>query len=130
MSLRLGAETYAVPVEHVIEVAELGVLTPVPGARPALLGVRNLRGDILPVFDLGSALGVGDSRVAGGVLVTESDGVRAGFAIDAVIDVGMLPPVSEDTHSPLLSGAVLADSGLVGVVDVPRLFLSLSSEVA
>ena len=60
--LSLAAETYAVPVEHVLEAAELAQVRPVPGARPELLGVSNLRGQILPVADLAALLGAARVR--------------------------------------------------------------------
>ena len=124
--VRLGGEAYAVPVEHVIEVAELGTLSPVPGAHGSVLGVRNLRGEVLPVFDLASVLGVTGGNLPQSLLVTEQGGLRAGFAIDEVTDVGALPPVTEETQSELLAGAALDDTGLVGIVDIERLFAALA----
>ena len=55
--LRVGGESYAFGVEHVLEVAELGEIAPVPGAPAGVLGVRNLRGQVLPVFELASVFG-------------------------------------------------------------------------
>jgi len=128
--LRLGGESYAVPVEHVLEVAELGELSPVPGAPRSVLGIRNLRGEVLPVFDLASVLGItGDSRRKC-LLVTEHGSVRAGFAIDEVTDVGTLPPLVEDTESKLLTAAALDDSGLIGVIDLERVFAALAPGTA
>jgi chemotaxis signal transduction protein len=124
--MRVGGESYAVAVEHVIEVAELGTLSPVPGAHGSVLGVRNLRGEVLPVFDLASVLGVTGDNLPQCLLVTEQGGLRAGFAIDEVTDVGALPPVTEETQSELLAGAALDDTGLVGIVDIERLFAALA----
>jgi chemotaxis signal transduction protein len=123
--MRVGTEMYAMPVENVLEVAELGDLAVVPGARPEALGVRNLRGQILPVFDLAALFGVRRTDVPQRLLVAESDGRRAGFAIDEVSDVGELPEPAEETESDLLLGAALAGEDLVGVVDVRRLFAAL-----
>jgi chemotaxis signal transduction protein len=128
--VRVGTESYAVGVEHVIEVAELGRLTPVPGAHASVLGVRNLRGEVLPVFDLASVLGITGDSLPQRLLVTEHGSLRAGFAIDGVTDVGPLPPVTEETQSNLLAGAALDDSSLVGVVDIERLFAALALEDA
>jgi chemotaxis signal transduction protein len=128
--VRVGGESYAVAVEHVIEVAELGTLSPVPGARNSVLGVRNLRGDVLPVFDLAAVLGVTGDSLPQCLLVTELGSLRAGFAIDEVTDVGELPPIGEETHSKLLAGAALDDSGLIGVVDVELLFAELAVAAA
>jgi chemotaxis signal transduction protein len=123
--MRIGTEMYAIPVENVLEVAELGDLAVVPGARPEALGVRNLRGQILPVFDLAALFGVQRPDVPQRLLVAESGGRRAGFAIDEVSDVGELPEPAEETESDLLVGAALAGDDLVGVVDVKRLFAAL-----
>ena len=124
--VRLGGESYALAVEHVLEVAQLGKLSPVPGAHGSLLGVRNLRGDVLPVFDLASVLGIKGHSLPQCLLVTEQGSLRAGFAIDEVTDVGTLPPVTEETQSSLLAGAALDESGLIGVVDVERLFAAVA----
>ena len=64
--LRVAAETYAMPVEHVLEVAEIGLVRAVPRARPEMLGVWNLRGQILPVVDLAQLLGIRSRRRRGG----------------------------------------------------------------
>jgi chemotaxis signal transduction protein len=124
--VRLGGESYAVCVEHVIEVADLGTMSPVPGANRSVLGIRNLRGEVLPVFDLSSVLGIKGDSLPQCLLVTEHGSLRAGFAIDEVTDVGTLPPVTEETQSKLLSGAALAGSGLIGVIDIERLYTTLS----
>jgi chemotaxis signal transduction protein len=127
VSLRIGVELYAVGVEHVLEVAELGAVTPVPGAPPAVLGVWNLRGQILPVLDLGSLLGLAPSTERRRLVVAEAAGRRAGLAVDEVSDVGTLPSPTEETESELLAGATLTEAGLVGHVDVLRLFGVLES---
>jgi purine-binding chemotaxis protein CheW len=49
----LGDEAYAIGLRHVREVLEMAPLTPVPGAPTAVRGVMNLRGQVVPVVDLG-----------------------------------------------------------------------------
>lgn len=119
--LQVGSESYAVPAEQVREVANLGPVRGVPGSRPELLGVCNLRGQIVPVVDLALLLGI--SRVAppGCLLVTDVINREAGFAIDGVSGVGDLPDQADDAKSGLLTGATLAGDDLVGLLDVPRI---------
>jgi purine-binding chemotaxis protein CheW len=124
--LRVGGESYAFGVEHVLEVAELGEIAPVPGAPAGVLGVRNLRGQVLPVFELASVFGIKREGAARGLLVVEHEGRRAGFAIDEVVDVGVLAAPSESAESAFLHGAVLDNGELIGVVDVPQLFRTLA----
>jgi chemotaxis signal transduction protein len=123
--VRVGVELYALPVEYVLEVGEVGDLTVAPGAARATLGVRNLRGDLLPVFDLAAVLGLPSSVSPQRMIVAERQGTRAGFAVDEVIEVDELPEGGEESDSDLLSGAILLDGSLVGMIDVDRIFDTL-----
>jgi purine-binding chemotaxis protein CheW len=122
---RVADEAYAVSVSHVLEVSDLGDVTPVPGARREVLGVRNLRGKILPVIDLAALLGTRRTAPPGRLLVAESDGRQAGLAIDEVTEVGELGDPAEDADSPLLLGTMLTDGDLIGVVNMPAVLDAL-----
>jgi chemotaxis signal transduction protein len=115
--VQVADEHYALPVADVLEVAELGDVTPVPGAGPAVLGVRNLRGQVLPVVDLATIFEVAPGK-AERIVIAERDGLRAGLAVDAVAGVEQLPEATEEVGSGHLVGAALADGALVGVIDV------------
>lgn len=119
---RVGGEAYAVPVEHVLEVVGLGELAPVPGAPRAVLGVRNLRGQVLPVVDLATVLGIERNGPGQRLVITEAHGRRAGLAIDEVTDVGDLAGAVQESESEYLIGATLAGDELVGLVDLGRVF--------
>jgi chemotaxis signal transduction protein len=113
-----GGEHYAIPVEQVLEISELGSVSPVPGAGAELMGVRNLRGSVVPVIDLATALGLTDATDRGRIVVTEADGTRGGLAVTEIVDVGELPEATEEAESRYLDGAVLVDGQLVGVIGV------------
>jgi chemotaxis signal transduction protein len=123
--VRVGAEMYALPVAHVLEVSEIGDLTIAPGASRETLGLRNLRGEVLPVFDLGAVLGLPHNADPRRMLVAEHGGLHAGLAVDEVTGVEQLPEADQEVESDLLSRAVLIDGALVGVIDVDRLFVNL-----
>ena len=123
--MRVGGELYALPVENVIEVAELGDVAPVPGAPPAVLGVCNLRGEVLTVVDLAAIFGIRHEKAPARLVVAEDGARRAGFAVDEVIDVGDLPDATEPTESAFLVGAALADGSLVGLIEIPRVLDAL-----
>jgi purine-binding chemotaxis protein CheW len=116
--IRIAGEHYALPVEHVLEVAEPGDLAPVPGAPAQIVGVCNLRGQVVPVISLATLLGLPDEEEPGRIVVAELDARQAGLAVESVLDVGDLPGSSEPTESPYLSGAALIDGTLVGLLDV------------
>jgi purine-binding chemotaxis protein CheW len=117
-----GGEHYAIPVAGVLEIAEHGDVSEVPGAPPEVLGVRNLRGQVIPVIDLAAGLDLQSSSDRERMVVVEDSGRLAAFAVDAVVDVGALGEATEEVDSPYLRGALLVDGALVGVVDVAALF--------
>jgi purine-binding chemotaxis protein CheW len=118
---------YAMAVEHVLEVRDFGTLAAVPGSPPAMLGVCNLRGQILPVVDLSLLLGISRTASPERLLVAGTGGLKAGFAIDEVSMVGELADPAEEAESDLLVGAMLVGGELVGVIDVPQVFASLEA---
>jgi purine-binding chemotaxis protein CheW len=126
--VRVGAEEYAIPVRHVPEVAELGDVTPVPGAPPQVLGIRNLRGEVIPVFDLALGLGAERSGEPTRIVLADDGTRRCGLAVDAVLAVADLDAADEPVDSPLLLGAVLIDGRLVGMLDVPALLDALAPD--
>jgi chemotaxis signal transduction protein len=126
--LRVGDELYALPIEHVVEVMEVGKLATVPGAGSGLLGVANLRGQVLPVFDLGRVFGLRRDQPPLRIVVAERNGELAGFAVDDVTDVAPLGTELEETDVDHLRCALLEHGSLVGVVDIDRIFSVLARE--
>jgi purine-binding chemotaxis protein CheW len=119
--VRVGAEHYALPVEHALEVVDVGELTPVPGSPPAVLGLRNLRGEVLAAVDLAAVLGIESDGAAATLLVAAAGSRRAGLAVDEVIGVGTLPEVELEAENGYLSGTTVVDGALLGVVSAPAL---------
>jgi chemotaxis signal transduction protein len=120
--LRVASEMYAIPVAYVREVTPFGDVVAVPGARPEILGVWNLRGQILPVIDLAALLGITRTAPPSRMLVAAEDDRRAAFTIDEMSDVTELGEPTEETESGLLVGAVLTEANLIGVINVPKIF--------
>jgi chemotaxis signal transduction protein len=120
--VRAAGEHYALRVGDVLEILEATVLTVVPGAPPAVLGVCNLRGRIVPVVALAQVLGLADgAQGRNRIVITQADAGPVGLAVDEVVDVGPLGEVSQETDSMFLDGATLVDGALVGVLDLPQL---------
>jgi purine-binding chemotaxis protein CheW len=102
--VRVGDRQWAVPTVRVREVAVVGSLTPVPHAPPAILGLMQLRGQILPVIELGpDGAAAHPPKPGDPLLVVESGPIRAALRVDHV-------------HG------VEPDTGRVEVLDVATLF--------
>jgi purine-binding chemotaxis protein CheW len=126
--VRAANEQYALRVEEVLEVAELGEITPVPGANASVMGVRNLRGQVVPVLSLARVLDVPDSAAPQRIVIAGDSDRKAALAVDEVIGVEELPTPSEEVASSHVVGAALADGSLVGVVDVPSILDAIEGQ--
>jgi purine-binding chemotaxis protein CheW len=104
---RLGKEEFGVPIASVQEIVRVSAeLTRVPKAPPAVEGVINLRGAVLPVMDLRRRLGLesvprSDQQR---IIVLLIDGIRTGFIVDSVAEVLKIHK-STIEPTPRLSGA-------------------------
>ena len=52
VTFSLAGKDYAIDIMRVTEIAQAGNFTYVPNTSPFVLGVYNLRGDIIPIIDL------------------------------------------------------------------------------
>ena len=110
----LGGRPFAVDVREAREVVMLEPLTAVPGAPAPLLGVANLRGNVLGVAEARPLLGLAPRPVAPGspALVIAAGAVQAAIPIDRVVGLDWFDtpvPLETNDHRP---GAAFA-AGLV-----------------
>ncbi|HEY4254264.1 MAG TPA: chemotaxis protein CheW [Roseomonas sp.] len=119
--IRLGTETYGLPIGAVDEVVRLPErLSRLPGAPAYVRGVMNLRGRVIPVIDQRHRFAVapGTAPAASGsgrVLVMTLGPLQVGFAVDAVstiIEVAageLLPAPALGADGALFDRAVPVD---------------------
>jgi len=116
LRLRCGAQTYAIELLKIREVVLPAPLLALRGAAPCLAGVMNLRGQVVPVVDLG--LQLGDEAVAETastrIIVLEDAGDVLGLRVTAVEDVILIGDAQiEGTHTSRL--APVGDHRIRGV---------------
>jgi purine-binding chemotaxis protein CheW len=76
--LPVGTDLYALPVDWAREVVAGPTLTPLATAPPVVIGLFNLRGQIVPLFDTAALLGLGRvETVAFAVVVNSAHGLAA-----------------------------------------------------
>lgn len=98
--VRIASERYALATSHVSRMVGAADLAAVPGAPRILLGVMNLHGDVLPVFDPRPLLGLGETTAAARPQVAVLGGERAelGLVVDAAEQVEALRV--DQLHAP------------------------------
>jgi purine-binding chemotaxis protein CheW len=132
LTFRLGHEEYAVAIEYVREVLKAPPITEVPRAPVGILGVVNVRGDVVGVFDPRYRLGLPAAEAVEGVgrIVIVDDGEGAcGLLVDAVASVVRLPRGSVEpcpqgiggASAECLAGIGRERSRLFTVLDLPAL---------
>lgn len=127
-------QIFGINVFKVQEVIATPRLTILPSGHRLIRGVADLRGGIVPVIDLGLALG----RVAGAppahVIVTEYNRTVQGFLVRSVerivhVDVATVLPPPGDTCEPgYLTAITRYGNELVEIVDVEKVLAEVMGE--
>lgn len=126
----LGGTTCAVPLSGVLEIQRPPVITWIPNLPDWVLGVANLRGEIISVVELRRCFGLPmqahdeSSRIV--VVRSEDHEVVAGLIVDRVVGITGIHPnrvasyASQDTSglAPFLTGAVEEKGRVVAMMDL------------
>jgi purine-binding chemotaxis protein CheW len=131
LTFRLGDEEYGLEILRVQEIKGYSRVTPLPNTPPEVRGVMNLRGAVVPVFDLRTRFGLPAAEYTRfTVIIVVTAGPRVGgLVVDAVSDVLTVGP-GEVVPTPDLGAAVdtscvtgMARTGdrLVTLLNVDRL---------
>jgi purine-binding chemotaxis protein CheW len=85
----VGGRSCALDVSQIREVVRWSAPTPLPDAPGLIDGVLDLRGSIVPVIDLGRALGLAAVKpgLISRIAVVEVDGMVLGLAVQAALEV-------------------------------------------
>lgn len=115
--LPVGPEWYAVDTTSVREVVARPLVVRLPTAPATVLGVFNLRGEIVPLFDTAALLGVGAQAEHPFVAVVETALGPAGLNATAVPEAARLTEHASAAELPGASGVYAHDGRLVVLVE-------------
>jgi purine-binding chemotaxis protein CheW len=127
----LADEKYGVPVAQVREVLRYTEITPVPGAPDYVLGIINLRGNVVTVLDTRKRFALPPVEVDDStrVVIIEVEEQVVGILVDQVSEVMRLntgeietaPNVGNDESSKYIQGVASRDGNLLILVDLHKL---------
>ena len=137
IAFSIGEQTYGVEITTVREIRAWNGATPLPNTRQFVRGVINLRGTIVPIFDLRARFGDGPtSATKNHVVVVMSVGDKwVGILVDAVSDI--LTVSRDDIHqvpegnsidTELLKGIVTHEGRMVGLIDLAAVISGARAE--
>ncbi len=131
VTFSLDQEMYGINVMNVQEVLPCAEIAPVPGAPPFVLGIINLRGNVVTVIDTRMRFGLSPLEEMGKsrVVVIEANDQVAGILVDSVSEVigvkgneiDTAPSVGNDDSSRYIYGVVSRENVLLILVDVYKL---------
>ncbi len=93
LSLRVGTQWYGIPVDAVVEVHHMVLLTELPVPLPLVIGLMTLRDQVVPVFDLRLFFGISTPhyRLDTPIVVLRTSSGIAGLVADDVHNVESIP---------------------------------------
>jgi len=134
------SELFGINVFKVREIVAMPNITEVAGAVPNMLGVANLRGQIIPVIDLPAVVGCVPSTGLNILLVTEYARSTQGFAVESVeeivrLDWGQVLSAENSSVAGMVTSIArldgdIADTRLAQVLDVEQILRSIQPEEA
>src|SRR5690554_2178764 len=114
VTFQLAEETYGINVMQVQEVLRHSEIAPVPGAPDYVLGIINLRGNVVTVIDTRTRFGLMSGEITDNtrIIVIESERQVIGILVDSVAEVVYLrsseidttPSVGTDESSKFIQG--------------------------
>ncbi len=116
---RLGEAMFGIPAAQIQEVVQMGSVTPVHHAPPCIVGIRNLRGRIVTVIDLGMRLELRQAQrgAESRIMIVDSAGELVGLLVDRVDDTIFLQPENMSPPPPNLGA--LQEGAMRGVYRCP-----------
>jgi purine-binding chemotaxis protein CheW len=102
----LAYERYGIESRFVREVYPLKDLTPLPGTPPFVLGMINVRGQILSVIDIKRFFDLPEKGLTdlNKVVILHLDGMEFGILADVIVGVRRIPLTDIQTFLPTLVG--------------------------
>ena len=130
VTFRLENETYGINVMQVQEVLRYTEIAPVPGAPSYVLGIINLRGNVVTVIDTRKRFGLNcsDTTDQTRIVIIESDSQVIGILVDAVAEVVYLrqseieatPNVGNEDNAKFIQGVCHKNDELLILVDLEK----------
>ena len=131
VTYRLGDETYGINVMQVQEVLRYTEIAPVPGAPSYVLGIINLRGNVVTVIDTRQRFGLDTAPVSDNtrIVIIEADRQVVGILVDSVAEVVYLrqseietaPNVGNDESAKFIQGVCNKNNELLILVELDKM---------
>jgi len=131
VTFRLDFEIYGINVMSVQEVLRVTEVAPVPGAPNYVIGIINLRGNVVTVIDTRMRFGLPTKEMDDStrIVIIEAENQTVGIVVDSVSEVvdvyaneiETAPNVGNDETARYIEGVVSRNDELLILVDLNKL---------
>jgi purine-binding chemotaxis protein CheW len=131
VTFKLDHETYGINVMQIQEVLRYTEIAAVPGAPDYVLGIINLRGNVVTVIDTRKRFGLSDSEVSDHtrIVVIEIDNQVIGVLVDSVAEVVYLrqseietaPNVGNEESAKFIHGVCNKNGELIILIEFDKM---------
>lgn len=131
VTFKLAGETYGINVMQVQEVLRYSEIAPVPGAPSYVLGIINLRGNVVTVIDTRHRFGLDAGELTDNtrIVIIEADNHVVGILVDSVAEVvylreseiEMAPNVGNEESAKFIQGVCHKNDELLILVELDKL---------
>lgn len=131
LAFEVGGQSYAINIGKVREIRGWTEPSGMPNSEAHVMGVINLRGEVLPLLDLAAKLGLTTPEISerSVIIVVEADELTVGFLVDSVSNI--ITPSPEDMQPPPevvkssgkghVSALTLLDDNVTRILDLEAL---------
>lgn len=131
VTFRLDEEVYGINVMLIQEVLRVTEIAPVPGAPSYVVGIINLRGNVVTVIDTRMRFGLPPKEMDDStrIVIIETENQTVGIIVDSVSevvdiyasDIETAPNVGNDETARYIEGVVSREEHLLILVDLNKL---------
>lgn len=143
LTFKLGNETFAANVAHVLHILGIPEITKMPNSPDYVLGVMNLRGQVLPVIDphprfkIEAQETTKDTCIVVLEITHDDETFQIGSLMDSVQEVieinedDILPPPELGTlyNSKYIDGVIQQGEKFILILNITQVFSELSSGI-
>ena len=129
---KIGSEEYGIEILKVQEILKLPKITKLPKSADFIIGVIDLRGQVIPIIDLSKRFGTSDKQESSNMraIVVDINGKKVGLAIDSVShvvkvdsrDIEQAPPIVKGISGKYIVGIAKVENGFVVILDINQIF--------
>lgn len=123
-----GGQSFSIDITDVREIRRWSPVTPLPHAPAEVLGVMNLRGSVIPIYDLAArfALPPTTESARNVIVVAMHDSKVLGLLVDSVSEILSVarnqiqetPDVRSDSARQSVTGVITVGDGMTRVIDL------------